>query len=587
MGTSSNVDAAARRARAAAWAVLGVAALYTFVRAWRLTLDYYDGFDYLHNASRLLREPVGAAIDDRRPMLLSVLQVPVVALCRRLGPGNAWLLRGPHLLNALLSMGSAAALVVLLRRWYSTTLALLGGVLFVCGRAFVHYGAHVMTDLAVTGLCAATLALHFEAVRTRKLGAFVLAGVVFGLAVAMKFSAPNLVFAILAAEAISLFDVAPAGAPGPRVRLNLDPWRRVGLAIEGLATVAAFAAVQLGSFSRLYGSGAWTVFREASASLSDVHWSLAGESWRDNLPMLIVILSWPVVILAAAGALVAVVGPRRGDVPFAAWLIAMGGALVFLHGHNETRYLFPVVPAVIYFALRGVEAVLDLGRRAGPVGVRTAAGVVGLFVAVALAAGVAQAGEDADPAFTADVHGRAARAMAERPPGEPPYAVGVFTTLAPATPGPLVEDEFWNAFHASPFQFSYLLGEEAKAFPAPNAPAANDRDALFPRLPDGARVLRFAGTYFETRGFPKGPHNQALEVWTVRRRELDLAQLRADHGRATLVSAPAGGPWWIYTKTARRPWAFAGASDTGDFGLPDAADVDGLALVRVDVERFE
>ena len=94
MSPSRAADWWVRRASAA---VLVGAALYTVVRAIRLKLDYYDAFLYLHNASRLAGHDVGVAVDDSRPWLLSVVQTPVVLVARLLGPGNAWLLRGPHL----------------------------------------------------------------------------------------------------------------------------------------------------------------------------------------------------------------------------------------------------------------------------------------------------------------------------------------------------------------------------------------------------------------------------------------------------------------------------------------------------------
>jgi hypothetical protein len=608
----ASADGAARGVRVVAWTALGAAAVYTFVRAWRLKLDYYDTYVYLHNASRLLGEPVGAALDDRRPWLLSELQAPIVALARHLGPGNPWLLRGPHLLNAALSVGALAALVALYRRAFGTTLALVGGALFAAGPAFVHYGANTMTDIGVTGLCALALALHIRAVEARRLRSFALAGLVFGLAAGMKLSAPTFVVAILAMEAASLVELEPSESGRARARLRLDPRRRLGLVVEGLATLATFAAIELGAFARFYGSRAWSELRSVSMVPPD---RLAGERWQDYLPMFVGIVTVPAVFLAAAGALAALARPRRADIPFAAWLVGMGGWVLIRVEHNEARYLLPVVPAALYFALRGVEAALALGARVGRGGARAAAGVVGLLVAASLAGGVAQAGADADPVFTRDVQGAAARALAAGHPGAAPVSLGLYATLTPATPGPFPEDEFWNAFHAAPFELSYLLGEVVAPFPAANGAPASLRDALFWRLPAGTHVARFVGHYFETRGFPKQPRGQALEVWTVRRHDLErgsvgelggaafverrptgtaavavtvnVVDLGAGRARASLVGVPPGGPWWVYTKTPKRTWAFAGSTDTPELALGDAADVDGLDLVRVDVERFE
>jgi hypothetical protein len=603
-----------RGLRAGAWVVLAAAAAYTLVRAWRLKTDYYDAFVYLYNACRFLGEPIGPALEDRRPWLLSVLQAPVVALARHGGPGNVWLLRGPHLINAALSLGAVAACLALLRRHFGKTLALLGAALFVAGRGFLHYSANTMTDLGVTGLCALTVHLHLDAARTRRLGRFALAGVVFGLAAAFKFTAPLLVGALLATEAAALIEVTPAAEGRRRLRLRVDPRRHLGLVVEGLVTVATFVVVELGALWRFYGAGAWAAMRAASGSLFTLYAGLVGERWTDNFPLLVGIVSVPVAVLAIAGALAAVARPRRSDATFVAWLAGMGGGLFFAVAHNEARYLLPLAPAVIYFALRGVEAALAVAGRAGRGGARAAAAGIALLVVWSLATGVAQAGADRDPLLTRDVHGRAARALAARRPGSIPYSVGVWVTLAPETPGPLPEDEFWNTFHASPFVASYELGEATQPLPGVGPPAAL-RDVLHWRLADGARALRFAGSYFETREFPKGPRHQALEVWTVRRHDLELVSvsevggrifgerrptggapvgatlnvvdLEAGKPRPSLVGVPAGGPWWVYTKTPKRTWAFAGSTDTPDLALADAADVDGLDLVRVDVERIE
>jgi hypothetical protein len=612
----AGADGERRAVRAGAWIVLAAAALYTLVRAWRLEVDYYDSFIYLYHASRFLGEPIGPALDDSRPWLLAVVQAPVVALCRLGGPGNAWLLRGPHLLNAAMSLGAVAALFALLRRRFGATLALVGAALFVAGPAFVHYAANTLTDLAAVGLCALTVLLHQNAVGARRLGRFALAGVTFGLAVAMKFTSPMLVAAILATEVVALVDVWPAEG-GVRLRLRLDPHRHVGLLVEGLVTAATFAAVELGALGRFYGRGAWTALRTSSGALA-ASYAAMREPWTDYFPLLLGTFSVPVVILGAVGVLAVVARPRRSDAPFVGWFAGVGAGLLFGVAHNESRYLFLLAPAVMFFAIRGIEAAFALGRRAGLHGARAAAVGVALLVAGTLAAGVAQARADDDPVETRDLQRWAARGLAARRPGSQAYTVGTWVTLAPASPGPMPEDEFWNTFNATPFVTSYLLGETTLPLPGAGPPEAL-RDVLHARLVDGGRALRYDGTYFETRGFPTRRPHQGFEVWSVRRHdlervsagelglrvfeerrptglapielELSRADLEQGKARTSLTRLPPGGPWWIYTKTPKRTWAFATASDAAssavDLPIADAADVDGIDLVRVDVERME
>ena len=87
-------------------ALVATCAVYTLWRGATLQVEYYDGYRYLANASRLLGEDV--SFDQIRPPLLTLLLVPVVALGRLGGPANAALVFGPHLFSAVLSLCTAA-----------------------------------------------------------------------------------------------------------------------------------------------------------------------------------------------------------------------------------------------------------------------------------------------------------------------------------------------------------------------------------------------------------------------------------------------------------------------------------------------
>jgi hypothetical protein len=598
--------------------VLAGAALYTVVRAVRLKLDYYDAFLYLYNASRLAGHDVGGAYDDSRPWLLSVVQLPAVLVARLLGPGNPWLLRGPHLVSAAMSLGGVALVVWLLRMHFGKTLALLGGALFVAGRCYVHYCANTMTDLPVAGLCTLTLALHLIAVRRRQLRWFLLAGVAFGAAISMKFTAAMFVVVILGTELASLVEIVPA-TRGRGLRFNLDVARRLWLVVEGAVTAATYVALQAFVFGRLYGHDAWARYHGAFGGVVKLQSaSFQGEKWQDNLPMLVTTLSVPMLILAGAGALATLARPRRADIPFWAWVLGFGGGLIFGIQHNETRYLLPIVPGVIYFVVRGAESLLALGAGAARGGAWARRTAVGVLVAGTLAAGAGQLREDSDPIFYRDLYTPAMRALAARRPGGPAYVVGWWQTLTPATPGPVVEDECWNTFHVSPFIVSYWLGEQAVHLTHNGTPHTLESE-LFERMVDGDRMLRLDDDMFMTGAWHSGPRDQSLQVWRMARQDFAPAvrdarapadvdrvfvpapgsadaaaggvlKLRVTGGRASVVDAPPGGPWRIFTRTPARPWAYAGdwkpGSGPAALAFPDGADVDRVAFFRVDVDHF-
>ena len=67
-------------------------------------------------------------------------------------------------------------------------------------------------------------------------------------------------------------------------------------------------------------------------------------------------MSIPTLLMSLVGLLIAIFRMQDRDIPFLAWLIVIGGTIVFVIGHTEARYLLPAVPAILYFAIRGLEA---------------------------------------------------------------------------------------------------------------------------------------------------------------------------------------------------------------------------------------
>jgi Dolichyl-phosphate-mannose-protein mannosyltransferase len=590
------------------WLGLTATAAYTVTRAFFLKAEYYDGYSYLLNASLVAGERIGEA-SDLRPPLLSLLQLPVVVVCRALGPANPWLLRGPHLLSAALAVGSAAAVVWMLTEVFGTTLALLGGVLFVASRAFFHYGAHVMTDLPVTGLCALSLALHLHAVQTRRLAGFACAGAALGAAVGMKYSAAvfGVVLVMTELGAIARVETGP-GVP-PRLRLRFDGHRWVGVVLEAAASVALVVIAETVMFTRIYGWAAWPRLVTAMQAAKRAVDRLPGESWQDNLPMLLTMLSIPLMAAAAVGLIAALAKPRRADVSFWAWLSVMGAFLLFVVGHNEARYLLPVVPAIVYFAVRGVEATaVTFMKAAASVRVRrnvVAAGVA-LLAASVFSNGISQAWEDRDPVFYRDLQGRAARELlAFRRRGGPAYVVGNWHTLWATTPGSMRQDEFWNVFHGAPFVVAYLLGEPVVPLAGNGSPFAL-RDQLLARAGEGDGVIRFDDVFYMTAWLPPGGRYNPIEVWHVHRQDLvpsgpdrrlapaqgsgPGAALRVEGAQVSLVPEFSSGPWWIFARSGPGSWTYVATSalSAGEpIPLPsESTAVTGIALLSVDVSQI-
>src|SRR2546430_10300731 len=97
-----------RQARCVFAGLVGLACAYTLHRAVVLRIEYYDGYDFLKNARALLHDPL-AQYWLLRPPLVSLLQLPAVALGRASAPGAAVRLVAPHPTAPLLSVPTAPA----------------------------------------------------------------------------------------------------------------------------------------------------------------------------------------------------------------------------------------------------------------------------------------------------------------------------------------------------------------------------------------------------------------------------------------------------------------------------------------------
>ena len=584
-------------------ALLVVGLGYTLHRCATLGVEYYDAYVYLNNASWMTGTDT-VDYDVLRPPLLSLAQAPVVAVARAAGPANRWLLLGPHLESGVLTLLTVLAVFLLLRASCGRLPALLGAVLFVGTRYVVRYGAHVMADVPLAGLTAAAVALVCRAHQERRLGLYALAGVALGAAITMKYGAALLVPTLVVAEL--LLSVHRAGTG--RYRSSLDGRRAAGLALTLAVGAALFAALHAALYRALYPHEPWTQFVTAMTSAKSVVERMPGESWTDHGAMAMVMLSPPLLLLVVLGLALAVLRPEPRDAPFFAWLAVMGGGLVFLVGHNEARYLLPVVPAAIYFALR---ATTEVARRLAesPRPALRRAGRVALagFLALCLSGGVRQAWEDADPFFANDVQRRAAAALAGAARGQGRlFVLGQRHTLFPPTRGPVPEDEYWNTFHYDPGIAAYFLGRRLNTLSTRNDSAWNLRGALGILAVDGDAVLRLEDRFYTTRTLPTGrPH--PFEVWSIRRADLLPAPgdrfVSMDGSLTGTVHDDAGGLTFVPDRTLGELWLFAKRAPAGQTEFlasvrlqadtpavvpaASARDIAALTLLRVDSRLVE
>jgi hypothetical protein len=453
------------------WSVATVAGLcvvalaYTLYRGAVVSLEYFDGFQFLVTARKLAGGLPQGGFNLVRPPLIALLDVPALWIAGHGGPANLAYTRGPHLTAALLSLLSAFAVYYALRASLETPFALLGVALFVTGRLFVRYGSLTMADIVSMAGGALAVGLHVRSIERPRWAHDILCGVSIGVAASAKYPL------LLMGGVVVMTEVLVALS---RRRL---PLRRI-LALGTTGVVAALSFV--GVLSLAYGLGlGWSAVKHLPGILGDtlkqagsLVYARPGESRWDNASMIAAVTAWPILALAVLGLVLAAKERQPRDYPFAAWLVCVGGVLIATIGHNEVRYLVPIFPALIYFAVRGVEWLLR--RAPSPRVAGTAVAVLALGCSWG---GVRQALADADPVFRADTERKAAVALARaRRPGGRLRWIGPFSCLYPVSRVPLVYDEFFDAFNFYGPSMIYFLGEPAEVIPS--FLAAGDGDAV-------------------------------------------------------------------------------------------------------------
>lgn len=205
---------------------------------------------------------------------------------------------------------------------YGTAAALTGAVGVAVATTGVAYSRMAVTDVFLTLGVTVTLALLVS-------GRLEWAGVAAGLAASAKYPG-----------AILLVPIVVAG---------LGAWRRVGIAVA--LAVAAF--VLTSPFVVIHAGAAWDDFHRVQ--------QLAHDGWlgfEDDpaTPFAFGLRLWetlgPVVLVAAAGIVIAVLRRERSDLILLSFGAAYAMSLLASHAHFD-RYVLPLVPVLAVLAGRG------------------------------------------------------------------------------------------------------------------------------------------------------------------------------------------------------------------------------------------
>lgn len=532
-------------------AALAVVLGYVGVRAAQLRIEYYDGYDYLRSA-RALAGDSSVEFQRLRPPLVSILQLPAMAVVEASPPASPVRLIAPHVTSAFASALSAGAVFWLLSRCFGVTLSLLGTLLFATSRFYVHYAPFSMADIPAAGWAAASTALYLRARERRSFAAFAACGLALGAAVLTKFPLGVLGPAWALAE---------LGRTLVTRRIDARAW--LGIAMLGGVAAVTLLGVEVVLLRVVYGADWFATLARMPAEFVTLSAMSVGpgERFSDYGAMCVAMLSLPTLLAGGAGVLLCVARRDGRDVPQLASLVGIAGITVFAMRHNEARYLLPAVPFLLHFALRSVEAArdallprLNLLGRAGRALVWLLAAAV---LAPALAVGLDQARRDTDPVYAADSQRLASEWMlaAQRDGGRLIWN-GNMHPLRTRWAGFVPHDEYFGVFHHAPFVVAYFLDRPLSvlADTRPRTP-----HEIAPLLRDGDVVLRAADMYYDAVALPPADL-PPMEVWAVSRRRFralgpdefaderdpeSRIRLHRSPNRTTLSASSLTGEWRV------------------------------------------
>lgn len=435
-------------------AVLGYLALV----AWRLPIDYWDGYEYLNNA-RVLAGHASAQLPIEyshvRPPMIAWLLRPAMAFYAPHGEGAYPL---THLLMWAIAVVSLWQLFRLFRRTLSPGWALGGIALLALNPAFNSQVPFVMAD--ILSMLGSILALRAVLAQPRHawLG----------------------VVALAAAFAFSILSKYPMGLLFPLLGLavllpekNGPPWRgRIPAALRYAASAVIAGAFIYLAHVVLFGTlkhdwalawthafdGALEAFRVGgSAQSSDPRYEYLAAYW--------VLLTPPLFLVSFVGLGAGLVRRTREDLAHAVWAVGFMLALSLWVPHKEMRYALPALPSWLYFVVLGLQTLYaELKKRTGERLPKMAVpGLLTIACAMSVNLGADELSRFEDDLYRLPTLANMSRHVETLGPDTELIAsagqLPVFVyTLYPADPVLLPLDEYWHFHHINSVALSWYLG---------------------------------------------------------------------------------------------------------------------------------
>lgn len=535
---------------------------YIGVAAWRLPIDYWDGFEYLNNA-RVLAGHANEAL----PLTYSYVRPPMIAwllapLMRFYQPHGAGAYTLAHLLMWAVAVLALWRVYRLYRQNLTPTAALAGVLLLAWNPAFFSQAPFVMAD--ILSMLGAVLALELAS----RLGspgwkAAVALGLAAAFAILSKY--PLALALPLMAPAVLL---VPPSSPRARARVFTQ------LLVGGIVTAAVVYVGHVVLFASLQNdwSHAWTHAFDGARTAFSVG-GQAGEfdPAYEYVAAYWVLLTPPLFLISGFGLVTALRRRSTLDVLHAAWGVGFMLALSLAVPHKEMRYALPALPSWIYFAVLGMQSLwVWVLERAGSRLPRLApAGFCVLLGAMPLAIAARELGRFQDPIYHQPFLATFSRYVSEQAESkatplmaDPTPAPGFVYTLYARDPVMLPLDEFWHFHHLSSGALSFFLNRFPKTVPPAIPPSVDALARWAAVIEDRGVVLSSQQGWFETHSADEAPEPpRPLEVHVIERRTfvretaeaISPATYRELKGREPALALTFDNGRWV-TTAADEKW---------------------------------
>jgi hypothetical protein len=329
----------------------------------------------------------------------------------------------------------------------------------------------------------------------------------------------------------------------------------------------------------------------ANAFPSDPLWEYASE--------LAFLVSVPLLVVAAIGAVWACRRWTHGDLLHLLWLAVFLGVMTFRVPHKEARYLLPILPSLVFLQLRGFEALhLAIARTTRRWAMGASAALSVALSVPAAWAGVSEGLRFADPVYRGPFLPDIAHWIREKlqPDGRVVMTGCWVFNMYAKDPVVMPTDEYNHLHHLNHTSFEYYLDHrvEEAAVPATNSPGIAD---AFPR---GGAIIRLPPFFFDANAKAQIPEPPlGLSVDRIQRLTLralpapspdETTYAAADGKPLAVLTRPDGGTWQVrLDESVHDWWPYARGADGAVRAVRDAGPhaPASLELVHADSREFK